>query len=160
MTVEDATLTTFIEDVENVIQIALESELECPDNGDWSEYDDLKKAICIRIHGVAQTFLDNVGKKKKGPNAYSKWIKLSSLVRAEEKDGDELITVTNNFTATAVSSAKKYKQIMKSIPYGLEISIKDLLQSIKNLLPNEKDVTISAIGWGLISTSRREEIVG
>lgn len=154
MTTQD--MTIFINSVSDAIMESLEETLESPDEDDWRDF---KKDLCERIKPLAKILISASNKKKRDPNPYSMWISRMSHVRKGDLEGDEIVVVGNNFKSPTSASAKKYDTISDVVVIGQELSIKDLLLALKEALPNEKELALSAIAWGLVDKDHRVGIV-
>lgn len=94
-----------------------------------------------------------------GKPIYSQWVKGITRVRNGEVAGDDMVNLGNHFGKT--KTADKYQRVKDTLDLeGQEMTVKQLIGNLKSCsgLSGEREVTITAIAWGLIPGPRREEL--
>lgn len=92
---------------------------------------------------------------------YSQWVKGLTRIRRGEVMGDDMITVGDHFTSKTSKSVAKYNNVKDHLRLeGQDMSVRTLMDKLKSCpgLSGEKDLVITAIAWGLIPVTRREEL--
>lgn len=179
----------FEQKLPTIITESLQACMEAPEDDDgqpdWSVYEDFVqhltqsvmpsvKDLCSKITNlgtpskvsttkggaVKSTKATKSGAERK-KNPYTVWVKIASQIRKGTLPGDEEFTVTSNFTNASAPSATKYQGIQGSLNIdGENMQIKDVLNALKSAMPdNEKDLTLSAICWGLMPQDFRDTLV-
>lgn len=96
-----------------------------------------------------------------GKPIYSQWVKGITRIRHGEVQGDDMVTIGNHFTSKTSKSIDKYNHVKDTLDLeGQEMSVKSLMERLKSCagLSGEREVTLTAIAWGLIPAPRREEL--
>jgi len=180
----DKVLSTFKLDITEAVKESLHECLAPPvdvdEDGeevgepDWSIYDDVMNHIIDNIMIRAADLVTNLealqpqvsskkGTKKDGTkrnNTYTRWVRVASKIRKNKLPGDQQVTVTANFSNNTTASATKYFAIQDDLELeGETMSIKDLLEHLKSSMQGEKDLTLTAICWGLMPKEFRENLV-
>ena len=168
------------QDIDKAIFDAIKDCMEEPEDG-WGAYEDFKNTILNNVMPIIDEALSSVekvtqpktttriSKKKKGSsepgaseivrNPYAKWVSGISKIRKGEHEGLDEIEVGCYFKNESSTSAKKYLNERSSLGLdGQNMTVKDLISTLKEAFPDEKDMTINAISWGLVSEERRREI--
>lgn len=149
-------------------------------NPDWSPYDIFIEHLHDNVLQHAQEFAANLeaerpkasvkaaaSKPKKGgekgvgrKNTYTQWVRVASHIRKGEADGDQEFVVGDNFTNKSAASASKYLGMKGDLGLdGRTMSVKALLDTLKECMPDEKDLTLTAICWGLMPKEFRDSLV-
>lgn len=183
----DKALKTYQTEVKETIITTLKEYLEAPDdddgNPDWSAYDGLVDNLNIKISDLSTKLVSNIAAAQpkvsnkssktkvsgetKRKNSYTQWVRLASQIRKGESDlGNLTFTVTENFRDKATASAVKYFGAAADLDLvGKTMSVVELLETLKQgggdqrLLADEKDLTLTAICWGLMPVEFRESLV-
>lgn len=167
------------QDIDKAIFDAIKDCMEEPEDG-WTAYEDFKNTILKNVMPIIDEALSSVEKvtqpkttriskkKKNDPepgateivrNPYAKWVSGISKIRKGEHEGQDEIEVGCYFKNESSTSAKKYLNERANIGLdGQTMTVKDLISTLKEAFPDEKDMTINAISWGLVSEERRREI--
>lgn len=170
--------------LETAIFDAIKDCMEEPEDG-WGTYDGFKDIVYSKISPVIESAMRSVenidqpkapriSKKKKSVvveaektpgtteivrNPYAKWVSGISKIRKGEHEGLDEIEVGCYFKNESSTSAKKYLNEKSSLGLdGCTMTVRDLITSLKDAFPDEKDMTINAISWGLVSEERRRDI--
>lgn len=175
------TLSNFESNLNKIILNSLKACLEAPedDNGDpdWSPYDDVIEHLSNTVKQHVRTLVANIesaspkvsasksgktnksgGAKKK--NTYTQWVRVASRIRKDEIPGDEEVTVGANFRNLNSLSAIKYTENKEELELeGKTMTVKELLNHLKNSMPDLKDLSLTAMCWGLMPSDFREELV-
>jgi hypothetical protein len=171
-------LSTFELAVKGAITESLQACLETtPDDDgepDWSDYDDLIAHISVNVQNHAKELVANLeaarpkvsnkatGKKTgaKRKNTYTQWVRVASRIRKGEIKGDKVVTVGANFRDKSTASATKYFDMKDDLELeGKDIPVEELLAHLKESMPDEKDLTLTAICWGLMPPAFRDTLV-
>jgi len=101
------------------------------------------------------------GEKKTGrTNTYTQWVRVASHIRKGATDGDREFVVGDNFTNKTTPSASNYLVMKDDLGLdGETMSVKALLTRLKDSMPDEKDLTLTAICWGLMPKEFRDRLV-
>ena len=167
------------QNIDTAIFDAIKECMEEPEDG-WSAYEDFKNTILNKVMPIIDEALSSVEKvtqpkttriskkKKNDPepgaseivrNPYAKWVSGISKIRKGEHEGLDEIEVGCYFKNESSTSAKKYLSERSDLGLdGQTMTVKDLISTLKESFPDEKDMTINAISWGLVSEERRREI--
>jgi hypothetical protein len=170
-------LNKFDTTVKSLISASLEACIEA-EGDDWSVYDGFKEHLADSIKAATESFVASLVKtsntkvaassgskttKSGAPRkvaAYPQWIKLASAIAKDSNEpaGDEEFVVEENFSSRTSSSAVKYSTYDLGLA-GQTMSVRKLLNTLKECLPEEKSLAIAAIGWGLMPKAFREGLV-
>ena len=168
------TLTKFDTSVRSAITEAIK---DCLQAEDYSVYDEFVDYLAKKIHQAAGPFIASPSKEtsnttkasssgkttKSGAprkvSAYTQWVKLASSISkgADEPAAYEQFTAVENFNSGS-GSAQKYSDYELDL-VGKTMSVKELLATLKDSLPDEKTMSIAAMGWGLMPKEFRESLV-
>jgi hypothetical protein len=156
--------------VVNIVDVLVSENIEGSDGDDaWTDFkNDLVKSI-MDAAKVAFSEPLFVQKKSKGGspkgdnkvNSYTQWVKGVTRIRKGLVSGNDKVTLGDHFTKKTTISATKYYDNSDSLGLdGTVMTVKDLLDTLKAHpeLSNEKDLSITAIAWGLIPAERRQEL--
>lgn len=166
--------------LETAIFDAIKECMEEPEDG-WDAYNGFKDMLYNKVSPVVNDALRSVEnvdqpkapritKKKKGTtvepgtteivrNPYAKWVSGISKIRKGDCEGLDEVDVGCFFKNESSASAKKYLSERSNLDLdGRTMTVKDLIVALKDAFPDEKDMTINAISWGLVSEERRREI--
>jgi hypothetical protein len=125
--------------LETAIFDAIKECMEEPEDG-WDAYNGFKDMLYNKVSPVVNDALrsvENVG----------------------DCEGLDEVDVGCFFKNESSASAKKYLSERSNLDLdGRTMTVKDLIVALKDAFPDEKDMTINAISWGLVSEERRREI--
>jgi hypothetical protein len=171
--------TKFESGLKDIIIQTITTNVECETdaNGepDWSDYMSLIDVLHTNIIAHAAPLVaaasattvsggsstSSAPKTGKRSNNYTKWVRIAAKIRKNAINGDKQLTITSNFSNKGNSSATKYEEARESLDLeGKTMSLSETLDYLKENMPEkEKDLTITAICWGLMSKDFREEMV-
>jgi hypothetical protein len=171
-------LSTFESKLNGAIIESLKACMEEPegdDGPDWSAYDDFVAHLSLNIQHHAKELVKSLevnvpkvtaskgsksGSDTKRQNTYTQWVRVASHIRKGDISGNEEVTIGANFRDKSTASATKYFEKRDDLELeGKTMTVKELLSHLKSSMPDEKDLTLTAICWGLMPKDFRDELV-
>lgn len=164
---------------------SLKACMEAPEdeNGtpDWTAYDDFIDHAHTNVMNHVKEFAANLEaehhkvsvkkaekpekaeKAEKGAgrkNTYTRFVRVASHIRKGDIDSDHEFVVGDNFRDKSTASASKYLAMKGDLDLdGKSMTVKFLLDTLKGCMPDEKDLTLTAICWGLMPKDFRVSLV-
>lgn len=172
MTDTDTALQSFHDEVKALATSVLKDCLEDYDPEAWGPIEQrladgivpLTKDLLKKTKPVATQPKSVTATKKTsnrtGRNPYAQWVKAMSHIRNGTIDGEQEVEIGDNFKNKDSVSAKKYYALKDELNlHGENISVKSLLSILKDKMPDVKDMTITAMSWGLVDEQLRKDLV-
>jgi len=175
-------LSKFNAGLKSALLESLKACMEAPEdengNPDWTVYADFIDHAHTNVMNHVKEFAANLeaehpkvsvkatasGKKaEKGAgrkNTYTRFVRVASHIRKGDIDSDHEFIVGDNFRDKSTASASKYLAMKGDLGLdGNSMTVKILLDTLKKCMPDEKDLTLTAICWGLMPKEFRDSLV-
>jgi hypothetical protein len=177
-------LSKFNAGLKSALLESLKACMEAPDdeegNPDWTAYDDFIEHAHTNVINHARELAANLeaehhkvsgkamaGGKAKKPekggtrkNTYTRFVRVASQIRKGAIDSEQEFVVGDNFRDKSTASASKYLAMKGDLGLdGRSMTVKFLLDTLKECMPDEKDLTLTAICWGLMPKEFRDSLV-
>lgn len=174
-----STLKSFESNLNGSIIESLKACMEAPEDEsgepDWSAYDDFVNHLSTNIFNHVKELAAAIEKSApkvskpstkggkggaKRNNTYTQWVRVASNIRKGNVDGNKEVTVGSHFSNPSAAAASKYDAMKDDLELdGETMTVDELLTRLKESLPGEKDLTLTAIAWGLMPKDFRDNLV-